>query len=254
MIQFIVSVYNGERSIRDCLSSINELTCEKDIFVVDDCSTDNTPEVLRRLTSEMSLDCRFSKDTRRSKAKAINHAYRRGKSEVVCVVDADVVFRRDRFDQLCGLLADLDLLALTEDHEQDGLNIVSFEDVIVPRNCFMVRRSAAQDELLDETYSACGGEDLDLVIRFLRRGFRVGAICGGYEHLRPSLRMGVRRRIHFHIANLRTYIKHRDLPFAQKRLAAIASSVPSRLLESLRQEFSKQHGAVSEGPYKSHED
>ena len=254
MIQFIVSVYNAEKSISDCLLSIHALACAKEIFVIDDSSTDRTPEILRRLASEVPFDCCFFSESRRSKARAVNHAYRRGTAQFVCVTDADVIFDRDRFEDLCRMVEHVDLLALTENKEQEELCGVSFEKLVVPRNSFIVRRGIVKECILDETYTLCGGEDLDLVIRFLKSGFRVGSTYGGYKHLRSSLSMGVRRRLHFHKANIKTYLKHCDTRFARKQMIAIASSLPERLLGSLRQEFSVQKSPVPDRSSNAYDD
>lgn len=49
--------------------------------------------------------------------------------------------------------------------------------------------------------------------------------------------MGLRRRMHFHLWNLITYLRHLDVPMCRQRLAAIARHPLRRAAASLRQEY-----------------
>jgi glycosyltransferase involved in cell wall biosynthesis len=58
IVSFIIPTYNSERTIANCIRSIlrqNVEGVEKEIIVVDDCSTDRTVEISRSLGARVIL-------------------------------------------------------------------------------------------------------------------------------------------------------------------------------------------------------
>ncbi len=69
MLSVIIPAYNEEKSIAAIINQINNLPIEKEIIVVNDCSSDRTAEILRTFSL--------------SNLKVIHHVSNRGKSAAV---------------------------------------------------------------------------------------------------------------------------------------------------------------------------
>lgn len=246
MIDFIVAAHNAALTIEGCVRSISLIDVPKTITVVENGSTDETTRILSRLELEPNLRVKHYQAPFKSKARAANLAYGLTTAPLVCSVDADVIFIEDRFKQLLTLLPEYPFLLLTENAEDtDPLPVALGGTFMVPRNSFLTTRQVLGHRLFSPLYPKCGGEDLDLMIRVLKRGVTAGRVYGGYEHLRQTLRMGYRRRFHFHIWNLITYIKHADTAYCRQRLVYLAIHSFARLAASIEEESVKDPRNVS---------
>lgn len=240
MIDFIVAAHNAALTIERCVRSISHIDASKTISVVDNGSTDKTTTILTTLKSELNLDLNHYTTSFKSKARAANLAYRLTSAPIVCSVDADVVFVEDRFREILTFLPDYDFLILTDNSENSKPLRVGLDNSFMPpRNSFLTTRNILGHSIFSPIYPKCGGEDLDLMLRLLKRGVHAGCVYGGYEHLRKTIQMGYRRRIHFHIWNLITYIKHADVQYCRQRLAYLATHPLAHLAASLKQESSQ---------------
>lgn len=93
----IVPAYNEEKTIQDTLLSIQNQTLKpKEIIVVDDCSTDNTVEVAKKLGVRVIQP---DKNTG-SKAGAQNVALKHTNTEFVMALDADTTLAKDAIEKL----------------------------------------------------------------------------------------------------------------------------------------------------------
>lgn len=89
-VSVLVAVYNAEHYITKCLASLTAQTLKDiQIICVDDCSTDNSADALRRIAATDSrIDLIFlSKNS--GPAHARNAALDIARGELVCMVDAD---------------------------------------------------------------------------------------------------------------------------------------------------------------------
>jgi glycosyltransferase involved in cell wall biosynthesis len=99
-VSVVVATYNGARTLRNCLESLGRLNypdCE--IIVVDDGSTDQTPEIARQFPS-----VRYIRQTNQGLSAARNSGIRAATGEIVAFTDDDC--RADE-DWLYYLVGDL---------------------------------------------------------------------------------------------------------------------------------------------------
>jgi len=99
-VSIIVPVYNCENTIEKCLLSLINQTYEnKEIIVVDDCSTDNTREILRRMTEK--YDIKVIRLPRNSGAGAArNKGIRHATGDIIFVGEADAYYEPN-YIELC---------------------------------------------------------------------------------------------------------------------------------------------------------
>src|SRR5919108_733191 len=68
-VSVVVPVYDEERTIREIIQRVQAVPVDKEIIVVDDCSTDRTPEELQKLADEGAIRL-FKHKVKRGKGAA----------------------------------------------------------------------------------------------------------------------------------------------------------------------------------------
>lgn len=241
LVEFVVTAHNAERTIGNCVQSLLTLSSAGRITVVVDASSDRTAATL---TQFQDPRLRVVTVGLRSRAKASNLGFSECSADYVCSVDSDVRFLEDRFARVLPLMHNYPFLMLTHDPSNVGVRPVELgSNFDSPRNSFVFCRRQLPGLAFAEVYPKTGGEDTDLAIRLLKAGVAVGAVYGGYVHDRAPGPMGFRRRLHFHVWNLVTYLRHSDVPMCRQRLAAIARHPVRRIVASLREELGDPHNS-----------
>ena len=90
-LSIVIPVYNEERTIREILARVAALPLPKEIVVVDDCSRDRTPELLRELASASELKVVF-KSQNEGKGAALRTGFEHATGTIVVVQDADLEY------------------------------------------------------------------------------------------------------------------------------------------------------------------
>lgn len=101
MISVIMPVYNGEKTIRQVIRSVicNQGDMEVELIVVDDGSTDRTPEILRELQTEMP-NIHVARQRNMGPGVARNTALKQAKGRFVTFLDADDFFEPMALDRM----------------------------------------------------------------------------------------------------------------------------------------------------------
>ncbi|MBI1803932.1 MAG: glycosyltransferase family 2 protein [Ignavibacteriae bacterium] len=90
-LSVIIPAYNEERTIRHILEKIFAVPIEKQVIVVDDCSTDGTSKILQEYAVARKIDLvRHTKNS--GKGSAIRTGIRYIEGEVVIIQDADLEY------------------------------------------------------------------------------------------------------------------------------------------------------------------
>jgi glycosyltransferase involved in cell wall biosynthesis len=108
-VSFVVPVHNGAGCVRATLEAIAAQADGRpmEIIVVDDCSTDGSPELLRGLSTIFPLD--VLPGDGRGAAAAINTGVRAARYPIICQVDQDVVVGHGWMPRLVSALHDPDV-------------------------------------------------------------------------------------------------------------------------------------------------
>lgn len=167
-----------------------------EVIVVDDGSTDETPEVVRSWGAQDRRIHLLRTETNRGASAARNNGVREARGQIVVFVDSDVVVRpdflahhldahrRSRAPVLCrGPVVPVPDLRLPDRLPLTGLSPSYFD----PANASLPRSELLAAGLFDEGFRAYGWEDFDLGLRLKRRGlarvFRPEAVA---YHIQPS--------------------------------------------------------------------
>jgi glycosyltransferase involved in cell wall biosynthesis len=98
LISVIVPVYNGSKHIGQCLDSLRASSYENyEIIVVDDASTDDTPDILKE---KKVIVLRLSE--RSGPATARNHGAQIAKGEILLFIDSDILVKQDTISRVAS--------------------------------------------------------------------------------------------------------------------------------------------------------
>src|SRR5918996_706116 len=91
-LSVVIPVHNGGNDLRKCLVALTNSTRQPDeLIIVDDASTDQSPEVASRLGILVPSQARYPIGPARSRNRGV--AYTQG--DVLVFIDADVMVHRD---------------------------------------------------------------------------------------------------------------------------------------------------------------
>lgn len=108
----IVPCYNEEGAILDTVRTLRAKLKEKnyELIVVDDGSTDATPERLREAISTDAALRVITHSNNRGYGASLKTGIRRAKSELIVITDADGTYPNERIPELVDMAADADMV------------------------------------------------------------------------------------------------------------------------------------------------
>ncbi len=179
----IIPVLNGERTIRECLTSLINMDYpveRREILVVDNGSTDLTAEIVK------SFPVRYLQEERRGASYARNRGIEASKGEILAFTDDDCVLSTGWLQELVRGFEDdgiggvegetVAYLPVTPvEHYMEGTSDFNYQvRISKPVDPFVVTANVAfrrevfhRIGLFDTRFPAAGGEDVDFAWRFL---------------------------------------------------------------------------------------
>jgi len=91
-LSVVIPVYNEERWIRELVRRVLEVPIPKELVIVDDCSTDNSPSILRQLQTDQSNIRVVFQPRNQGKGAALREGVRHTSGDVVLVQDGDLEY------------------------------------------------------------------------------------------------------------------------------------------------------------------
>ncbi|HMB02185.1 MAG TPA: glycosyltransferase family 2 protein, partial [Isosphaeraceae bacterium] len=91
-LSVVIPVYNERDTIREILRRVRAVPITKQIILVDDCSTDGTREILRKMAAEGPDLTVLFHERNRGKGTALRTGFARATGPIVLVQDADLEY------------------------------------------------------------------------------------------------------------------------------------------------------------------
>lgn len=97
LVSIIIPVYNSQRYIAETLDSvINQDYQEKEIIIVDDCSTDSSIDIIRQYQQKVSYITYYKMNVNSGVALARNKGIQLAKGRYIAFVDSDDVWKNNK--------------------------------------------------------------------------------------------------------------------------------------------------------------
>ena len=165
---FVIPTHNSKQTIQECIVSIEKQNCEKEVIVVDDNSTDNTCNIIQDKFNWIKIYfVNFE-----SAAKTRNYGANKTKYDNIVFVDSDIILEKDWINKMSSHLKTCDMvIGGMEKTREMNLNILNFR----PAENFTLIKKDIFNKVngYRECYKKSGGEDVDLLLRILKREYKV---------------------------------------------------------------------------------
>jgi glycosyltransferase involved in cell wall biosynthesis len=105
-ISVVIPVFNEVRTVEEIILRIQSVPFEKEIIIVDDCSTDGTVHLLKKIDSDHDHVKVCYHDRNRGKGAALRTGFAEVKGDVVIIQDADLEYDPREYPQLLEPILD----------------------------------------------------------------------------------------------------------------------------------------------------
>ena len=98
-VSIVIPVYNEEKTIENIIKKVKEadvLGMDKEIVCVNDCSSDNSKEVLQKLAPQYGLSV-YSQETNMGKGAALHRGFKEAKGDIIIIQDADLEYNPNEY-------------------------------------------------------------------------------------------------------------------------------------------------------------
>jgi len=233
-VSIIVPVKNEEKVIERLLKALVNLDYpEKEIILVEDGSTDKTPQICRRWAEKHSplIKC-LHNSTSNGKPSAINLAAKEATGEIIAVYDADTILEPATLKKIIPHFKDTDVAAVQGElrtvNPDESLitRLAVINDFVVniqqlgkdKRNIFVlllgtnqyIRRSVLEE--VGYWDSEALSEDMEISLRLAKKGYKVKYVPGTTGVEAPAnLRIFLNQRMKWLRGYIQAVIKHRDI-------------------------------------------
>lgn len=239
-VSIIVPCYNEGVTLENCVNSLMEQSYRKfEIILVDDGSTDDTPDICRKLATRLHKRVFYFSKPNGGKASALNYGICRAEGEIVVCIDADSVFAKTTLNELVkSFVRNPDLGAVGGNVKVANRNnffnkhqaIEYITGLNVQRRAFaflgcMQVISGAIGAFNRYKLAAIGGyssdtivEDMDITISMIKAGYTVeyNSKAVAYTEAPESLKDFIRQRYRWSFGGFQVLKKHRDMIFNPK--------------------------------------
>lgn len=104
-LSVVIPVYNEKQTILEIISRVRAVQLEKEIIIVDDCSTDGTRDILRQFPADGVVRI-FYHDKNLGKGAALRTGFHKAVNEIIVIQDADLEYDPEEYGRLIKPIID----------------------------------------------------------------------------------------------------------------------------------------------------
>lgn len=202
LISIVVPVYNASRFLDETIKTVREQTIDNwELIFVDDCSTDNSDEIIKQY---MKIDKRikyFKQDQNEGPALARNRGIDEAKGNFLCFLDADDMWDKDKLEKQLNFMLEKEVAFSYTSYEFatfDGIptgkkvkakEILTYKEVlknnIISTITVMFNLNLIDKELI-KMPNLKYVEDTATWFKILRNGFKAYGLSDVYSYYRRS--------------------------------------------------------------------
>lgn len=104
LLSVIIPVYNEEETLEEIVRRVQATPFRKEIILVDDCSTDRSPEILKQLESDNIRV--FTHEKNSGKGAALSTGFQHITGDIVLIQDADLEYEPAEYPRLLKPILD----------------------------------------------------------------------------------------------------------------------------------------------------
>lgn len=228
-LSFLVPVFNNQRDVKATIDSIYAATAPQvpQVIIVNDCSTDNTGEVLRQICREYPLTI-LDNERNMGKSISVNRAFQQAEGDIIVSMDADVILdRRALNDALSRLQANpriggvscryevLNTSGILPTMQRLEYNFIALflgthnvYSCIAMLGGFMVLKRRAFAEVGGLSVNAIT-EDTDLGLKLNEKGWKVEmSFCGIRTEVPETLSVLYRQKLRWNTGFVQCVLRH----------------------------------------------
>lgn len=181
-VSIVLPVYNGEKYISESIGSVlNQTYSNWELIIINDCSTDNTLDIVNKYAGSDSRINVFTNDRNLKLPKSLNAGFSHAKGEYYTWTSDDNIFRENAIQTMVEYLDrenDTDMVycdysLISSDGEiKSRLNLMDPKYLLIGNiigACFMYRRSIA-DSIGEYDTNLFLAEDYDYWVRIFLNG------------------------------------------------------------------------------------
>ena len=99
-LSVVMPVYNEAATVSEIIARVLQQDSVRELIIVDDCSSDATLEVLRKISSGEDRIRLFNHDVNQGKGAALRTGFKEAQGDVVIIQDADLEYDPSEYDKL----------------------------------------------------------------------------------------------------------------------------------------------------------
>ena len=202
LISIVVPVYNASRFLDETIKTVREQTIDNwELIFVDDCSTDNSDEIIKQY---MKIDKKikyFKQDQNGGPALARNRGIDEAKGNFLCFLDADDMWDKDKLEKQLNFMLEKEVAFSYTSYEFatfDGIptgkkvkakEILTYKEVlknnIISTITVMFNLNLIDKELI-KMPNLKYVEDTATWFKILRNGFKAYGLSDVYSYYRRT--------------------------------------------------------------------
>ena len=105
MLSVIIPVFNEAQTLEELVERVRAVAIEKEIIVVDDCSTDGSREILEKLARDPDIRV-FHQPHNQGKGAAVRRGIAESEGDIVILQDADLEYDPEEYPRLLKPILD----------------------------------------------------------------------------------------------------------------------------------------------------